>query len=301
MTVDRKGENRLYIEMDLENVVTHLGRIRVDVKFIAADPTPDHPPNDESEMLRLTACLDQWSEELVHRLLTLDSEAEKSPRGRIIVTVVAAFQKHFGDILSPSQIKWSLDDDVELDDDYERSPIHICFEVRSDWEQIEELEEHAVAYLAELFNGQAVLTLEETRDMETTALELSRGSWEAEMPIFGRKENVEMEILDSMGRSARLLLDASSSAFFKILRAAPVAMSATPGGRRTLALLFIEGVLEESIDRNADGESEWSLSDWTNTGSNLIQAHGTTYSTEISAGDVARYIQGKWPDIFLSP
>lgn len=298
MTVDRKGENRLYIEMGLENVVTHLGRIRVYVKFIAADPTPDLPQNVESEMLRLTACLDQWSEELVHCLVSHDLEAEKSPRGMIIVAVVAAFQKHFGDFLSPSQTKWSLDDDVELDDDYERSPMHICFEVRSDWEQIEHLEEHAIAYLAELFDGQAVLTLEETRYKQTTTLELSRGSSEAEMPIFGLHSPILLKIAMDNDASAELSFHPDAPAMRSILEAGPAAMRATPGGRRDLALLFLQGAIEEALLSCGNTETNCSLDDFTSANSNAIEITMPKSSHQGSVKLVKKALLKKWPGIF---
>lgn len=258
----------------------------------------ESPRPDREEFLRLTAKLEHWNEQLITRLVPNPPQLVGSLIGALTNAITQAFWDRFAGALATEDVSIIATSGYSTVGSPEPGP-ELLIEARVKWSQIENLEAEATAYLAELFDGRAALTLREHRRGKESSVKLSSGDLAAEPPIFGRRSPIYIQISLDDDSPSKLSFLPDSSAMRPILEAGSAEMRATPGGRKDLALLFLQGAIEEALVRHGNTEADCLLDDFTSAKTKTIEITLPKSSSKGSATQVARALREKWPGIFI--
>lgn len=155
-----------------------------------------------------------------------------------------------------------------------------------------DLERAAVAALAEVFDGRAELVLSAPGDPQRRRLVLTTGGFMRERPVFGRKGKVRFVLSSPHGQDLELALLQDSGAVNRAIRTGSPVDRATPGGRRSLAISFIESCVREACGDAATNCAIW---DYTDTQQPLLFAE---LPEQALAERLAQELPLRWPDAF---
>lgn len=164
-------------------------------------------------------------------------------------------------------------------------------------EDLEEFEAWFVECFAEGFEGHATL---DVCDSEVGGgkqpIVLSTGQLFSEAPIFGKGRRLPLEVSSNQS-TVKLSFHSSSQELTQVLQAAPASLRATPGGRRELALLFIESEIEHALHEQGAQGSPFVIEDRGGIANKGLAVIFQSVKEGFADG-VASSLNRRWPTIF---
>jgi hypothetical protein len=175
----------------------------------------------------------------------------------------------------------------------------IRLEAQATWDAIDAFESPCIDKLARMFDGHASITIESVRGFHSESLALSTGNIATEAPTFGSNEPIPMAIsLPSEGVGAMVHFHPGSASLLEVLTAGPAELRSTPGGRRDLAMLFLENEIEESLAAVDKPGLAYEIVDSTNTADRSLTVVIHDDEDALAATALASMLKDRWPDIF---
>ncbi|PHM20510.1 MAG: hypothetical protein CK604_06185 [Curvibacter sp. PD_MW3] len=288
--------------MRLESLVKMLGKTTVEVAIMASpmerpgtDPRSERPKS-KPEGLTLTATIQGWTPELVCNLVPNPPLLPGSFAGALNLAITKRGRSQLEAILGEGSLSFTT---VRTPDDLDM-PLDIVLrmEAAASWSTIETIEEHAIGYLAELFDGRARISLKQCRDGHTTNALLCVGNLAKEKPIFGTRKPLDLLIgADESLSSTKLSFNTSSETFTSILNAGPARMKSTPGGRRELAMLFLESEIETALAKQGQDET-FEIEDFTPGPEKRMRIALRGDDANETSQRLAKELCERWPEIF---
>ena len=288
--------------MSLESVVRMMGKTTVVVALMASPLDRQEPnvssekPKSDAEGLTLTATFQGWTPELVGKLAPNPPLLLGSFVGALNLAITKRARAQLETFLGEGALAFATAQ--RLDELDKPMDLVLGMNAQADWTTIDAIEEHAIGYLADLFEGRATITLKECRDGETSEVVLSVGDLAREKPIFGTRKSVSLLIgSDDSLSSTKLGFNTSSETFTTILSAGPARMKSTPGGRRELAMLFLESEIETAIARRGQDEV-FEIEDFTLGPEKVMRIVLRGPDANETSKRLANELCERWPEIF---
>jgi len=300
--IDINPSLRLHESMSFEVLVRKLGKMTVTVALVAtpvdrSGTVPDPTQSGiRSEGLTITATYQGWTPEMVHKLAPYISRNPRASAGDLMLAMIIEARSKLSGHLEGAALTATTGQKLVKAD--EPVDMILRLEATVSWQTIESMERHVIDYLAYLFDGRAQLKLQENRDQQSSDIVLSVGDMALENPIFDTRNPVDLLICDD-GRSNVELLRFNTTApeLLSILSAGPAVLRSTPGGRRELAMLFLEGAIEAALELH-DTPDDFDIEDFTPSPQKrmLVKLRG------LPTSEIVRFVVDelceRWPNIF---
>ena len=263
---------------------------------------PVEPPSLGSEYLYISAKLSRWTDSIVQGLLankgatTASSTMEALEQASLSMLFDFMAEMHNQGILrSIGPHQWG----ARQSGTHSSFNTRIRLEAQATWDAIDAFESPCIDKLARMFDGHASITIESIRGSRSESLALSTGNIATEAPTFGSNEPIPMAISAPPGSpDAKVHFHPGSASLLEVLTAGPAELRSTPGGRRDLAMLFLENEIEESLAAIDKPGLAYEIVDSTNTADRSLTVVIHDESDTLAAKALASTLKGRWPDIF---
>ena len=274
--------------------------LHISIRVGAIDPA--EPSSLGSEYLYISAKLTHWSDSIVQGLLANKGATAASATMEALEQASLSMLFDFmgnmhsqGILRSIGPHQWGATQSGPQGTLIAK----IRLEAQATWDAIEAFESPCIDRLARMFDGQASITIESVRGFHSESLALSTGNIATEAPTFGSNEPIPMAISAPSGSpAAKVHFHPGSASLLEVLTAGPAELRSTPGGRRDLAMLFLENEIEESLAAIDKPGLAYEIVDSTNTADRSLTVVIHDESDTLAAKALVSMLKGRWPDIF---
>ena len=270
------------------------------VEFLATGPTQ---PDLRSDYTSLTATVVDWRPELLDHLSKQPAFAGKEFGDDSILTWVTGQINSISLALMGEGLACG-NPSITSDPVATHLGVGAVAKVKARYacsaEQLQDIQSRLIDALADLFDGYARLELEVCEDDAISSICLSTGRIETEPCPLSSLGPLDLHVgLKNGVDSAHLSFDICASILNEILTCAPARLRATPGGRRDLALLFLETEIEAALECSGQPDKAFSMVDRSGLDhkSISIEINAATSQNDLPSS-VAETLIGRWPSIF---